>query len=188
MNEPAIVVETIPPVSGTNDLYMKPYAVGPTVEVNLPWNISVDSGMLYERFHEDVTQGLTAPRGGQVNFGFRADVAANAWLFPLLLKYNFGHRRFRPFVEAGATLRHLDEFNGQGISRDIYSHAQPATFQFQADRAVYVALTAGAGVRYQRFGIDFSPEIRYLHWTTLASQPVRDQAMFMLGITFPARR
>src|ERR1017187_294042 len=27
-----------------NDFYQKPYAVGPTVEVNLPWHLSLEAG------------------------------------------------------------------------------------------------------------------------------------------------
>jgi len=66
-----------------NDFYQKPYAVGPTVDVNLPWNISFETGMLYERFHRDISEGVTPTRGtGGINFGFVTSVAANAFSFP----------------------------------------------------------------------------------------------------------
>jgi hypothetical protein len=59
-----------------NDFYQKPYAVGPTVEISLPWHLSLEAGMLYERFHQDVSEGITPSTGGGVNFGFIASVAA----------------------------------------------------------------------------------------------------------------
>src|SRR6266446_3021828 len=65
-----------------NDSYQKPYAVGPTVDINLSWNLSLEAGMLYERFHQDVSEGITPSRGGGVNFGYISSVAANAFLFP----------------------------------------------------------------------------------------------------------
>ena len=37
---------------GPNRFLVKPYAIGPTVAVHLPWRISVEAGMLYERFHK----------------------------------------------------------------------------------------------------------------------------------------
>ena len=90
---------------GPNDLYTKPYAIGPSVDVHLPWSISVEAGLLYERLREDITTGLIAGRGNGVNFGDREDLAGNQWLFPLLLKYGIARRQVTPFVEAGATLR-----------------------------------------------------------------------------------
>jgi hypothetical protein len=98
---------------GPNDLLVKPHAIGPTVDVNLFRGISAEVGFLYERFHKDFTQGLTAPHRGPVNFGQQYSISADGWLFPLLLKYNFGRRRITPFAEAGGTLRHLGPFDAK---------------------------------------------------------------------------
>ena len=171
-----------------NDFYQKPYAVGPSVEFNLPLNCSLEVGMLYERFHRDMSEGITPLTGGGVNFGYVTSVAADAFSFPLLAKYNFGHRRVKPFIEAGATLRHLDDFNGQGIQLDFYLHASAAAFQFNPGKAVDVAVTAGGSVRYRVGPVDVVPEIRFLHWTALYEQPVQNQVMLMVTVAFPARR
>ena len=173
---------------GPNDLLVKPYAIGPTVDVNLFRGISAEVGFLYERFHKDFTQGLTAPHGGPVNFGQQYSVSADGWLFPLLLKYNFGRRRITPFAEAGGTLRHLGPFDGQGIQLDFFFQPQPTSVHIESGRALDVAITAGAGVRWRLSVIDVAPEIRFLHWTEENYQPVQNQAMLMLGLTFPARR
>ena len=94
-----------PLICGPNDFFVKPYAIGPVVDVNLPRGISAEVGFLYERFHIDLAEGLTAPHGGAVNFGQKYSVSADGWLFPFLLKYTFGWRRVAPFADAGATLR-----------------------------------------------------------------------------------
>ncbi len=185
---PQAALDTLPPMFGPNDLYTKPYAIGPSVDVHLPRRISVEAGLLYERLHQDITTGLMAGHGNGVNFGYREDLAGNQWLFPLLLKYGIARRRFTPFVEAGATLRHLSALNGQGVQVDFYLQPNPATFHIEAGSGPDVAITAGGGVRWRLLAFDLAPEIRYLHWTSAGYQPVRNQAMLMLGITFPARK
>jgi len=171
-----------------NDFYQKPYAVGPTVEFALPWRVSLEAGMLYERFHQDMSEGITPNKGGAVDFGYVTSVAANAFSFPLLARYNLGHRRIRPFVEGGATLRHLGVFTGEGLQLDFYLHATGTAFRFDPGKAVDIAITAGAGFRYRVAGVDVVPEIRYLHWRYPYEQPVQDQAMLTLTVAFPAAR
>ena len=173
---------------GPNDFFVKPYAIGPTVDVNLPRGISAEVGFLYERFHKDFTQGLTAPHGGPVNFGQQYAASADGWLFPLLLKYNFGGHRITPFVDAGATLRHLGPFEGKGVQLDFLLQPQPLSVHFDSGRDLDVAVTVGAGLRWRISVIDIAPEIRFLHWFSENYQPARNQGMLMLGLTFPARR
>ena len=135
-----------------------------------------------------MSEGITPSRGGGVNFGFITSVAANAFSFPLLARYNFTHHRIKPFIEAGATLRHLDTFNGEGIQLDFYLHPSSTAFRFDPGKAVDVAVTVGAGFRYRVAFVDLVPEIRYLHWTAQYEQPVQNQATLMLTVAFPARR
>src|SRR5947207_9994589 len=90
-----------PLICGPNDLFAKPYAIGPTVDLNLRWGISAEVGFLYERFHMDLAKGLTVPRGGGlVNFGQKYSVSADRWLFPLLVEYTFCKRKAAPFIRA----------------------------------------------------------------------------------------
>src|SRR5271165_1030286 len=51
------------PICGNNYLGAKPYAVGPSVEVFLPFKFSVEADLLYRRFHKDESTGLTLPPG-----------------------------------------------------------------------------------------------------------------------------
>jgi hypothetical protein len=165
---------------------MKPYAIGPTISLHLPWRISVEAGMLYERFHKDFAHAVELRDGELVNFGQYFGASANGWLFPLQIKYTFAKRTLSPFVNAGATLRHLGPFDGTGAQADFYLHPQPASFHIESSRDLDVGITAGAGVRWRAGVIDVSPEIRFLRWTSAYYQPAQNQAMLMLSITFPA--
>src|SRR5579872_858171 len=44
-------------ICGNNYFGAKPYAVGPFVEVFLPFKFSVEADVLYRRFHKDVSDG-----------------------------------------------------------------------------------------------------------------------------------
>lgn len=173
---------------GPNRFFMKPYAVGPTVALHLPWRISVEAGMLYERFHKDVAHAVELSEGEPLNFGQYFGASANGWLFPLQLKYAFAKRRLSPFVNAGATLRHLGPFDGTGTQADFYLNPQPASFHIDSGRNLDVAVTAGAGVRWRVGVFEISPEIRFLHWTSAYYQPAQNQAMLTLGVALPVRR
>jgi len=162
--------------------------VGPTLNFHFPWHLSVDAGMLYERFHKDVSQGLVVFRLSEVNFGQYFSASANGWLFPLQLKYTFGARPFSPFINAGATLRHLGPFDGAGTQVESSLQPQPASLHLETGRDLDVAETVGAGVRWRAGPFDVWPEIRFLHWTSTYYQPAQNQLMLMVGVTFPAGR
>lgn len=181
-------LDTPTPFCGPNDLLTRPYAVGPVIDVYLPLGISIESGMLYQDFHQDITTGLSVPHGDAPNFGQRVGVSANAWLFPMLLKYRFGHSKITPFVEAGARLRHLGAFTGNGLQVDFDLVPQPAAFHFQSSHDLDAAIAVGAGVSWRVLRMDLEPQIRFLHWTETNYQPVQNEAMFAVGILFPARR
>lgn len=182
-------IATQPPQCGPNDFYAKPYAVGPAIGVNIHWGISIQAAALYERFHIDQTVGLYVGRGGgNFNFGHEDGLAADAWAFPLQLRYTRGRGRVAPFVNAGATLRHLGTFNGSGTQLDFHLQPYTTSFRIETGRNLDVAITAGAGVKWRVSVVDIAPEIRFMHWTSPYYQPAQNQAMLMLGITFPSRR
>ena len=169
----------------------KPYAVGPSLEAFLPLKFSLEADVLYRRFHKDISEVVRvgAFAGGAPGGFRRAGLAANAWFFPLLLKYSPTTRKRSPFVAAGATLRHLGPFDGQGLYVDLFLKQYPLqAFHEDSPRNLDVAITAGVGVRLRVAFLDVLPEIRFMHWTSPRYQPVQNQAMLLLGITFPAPR
>jgi hypothetical protein len=173
---------------GPNDTLIKPYIIGGTIELHLPLNFSLEADGLYERLHQDFTVGLVIPRGsGGVHFGQRAALGANEWTVPLLVKYTVPHRRIAPFVAAGATMQFLSDFKGNGIEISFFGNPEPKNVRFVTEQP-RVAITAGAGLRLRALGVAISPEIRYLHWTSVSAEPVQNRALFLLGITWPAPR
>ena len=151
--------------------------------------IGVAFGKIVASLVNDVIMPALSPLLGSVNFTDLAlQISTNTAGKPVLLKYGIARRRFTPFVEAGATLRHLSALNGQGVQVDFYLQPKPATFHIEAGSGPDVAITAGGGVRWRLLAFDLAPKIRYLHWTSAGYQPVRNQAMLMLGISFPARK
>jgi len=180
-----------PALCGPNDLIARPFAAGPLVQARLPWNFSIEAGVLYQRFHRDISLPLTIGRAGYIQYGQRTGVSAGGWLFPLQLRYTFGHRRLRPFVNAGATLRHLGVFEGDGLRLDFGIPAntlQTAHFRIASGRDLDAAVTGGAGVLRRVGRVDLALEVRILHWTSTYYQPAQDQAMLVLSVTFPAQR
>ena len=177
-----------PTICGPNDFFAYPYAIGANVNTSIRWGLSAEVGFLYERFHMNFIEGFTYPHGGLLNFGQKYSVSANAWLFPLLLNYTFGRRKVAPLIEAGATLRHLDPFNGKGIQLDFYLQPQPTFVRLVSSKDLDVAVTVGAGARWRISLFDVTGKIRFLHWTAQYYQPVQNQAMLMLGFNFPAHK
>jgi len=74
-----------------------------------------------------------------------------------------------------------------GTQVDFFLQPQRTSFHFESGRELDVAEAVGAGLRW-RGVFDVSPEIRFLHWTSEYCQPVQNQLMLMVGITFPAWR
>lgn len=170
--------------SGPNDLILRPYLVGATVQVRLLRELSAVVEFDYERMHEDFTYFNVR---GPIDFGTRGSASANVWLFPMLIRYDIAHRGLSPFVDAGVTLRNLGTFNGSGYHLDFYLQPQPEAFHTVPGGNPDIAITADAGVRIRVLSFDLTPEVRFMHWTSSYFIPAQNQAMLIIGATFPAR-
>lgn len=81
------------------------YTIGPSVSVNLPFNLRIEVDALYRPY-------AFTSFGGD---GFSASASAQQWRFPVLLQYRFGGKLLRPFAEAGLSFDGLTNFSGAGI-------------------------------------------------------------------------
>jgi hypothetical protein len=137
----------------------------------LPFHLSAEVDALYRRngftYYFSDFGYVPNPTSGAMR------TALNDWQFPLLLKYETGHKLVHPFVDAGATYRHLG-----GSSSFLTSNPSSAGF------------TLGGGVSIKVLFLRISPEIRYTRW---GSVPVfnagfvdskSDQADILVGPTF----
>ena len=91
------------------------WTVGPTIEFRLPFGFSVEADALYRGYREHfsvVSDEFIIPAGFNVGatvipaLFVSSQSGTKVWDFPLLLKYQIGSRRFRPFVGAGYAFSH----------------------------------------------------------------------------------
>jgi hypothetical protein len=155
----------------------KNYVVGPTLGLKLPVGFSVQADALYTRLR--VTVNNTNNSGSIA-------ASANSWEFPVTLKYTAGEQPIAPFIDAGASVRHLSNLGqiGPYIANAV-------------DRSVVrsdntVGFVLGGGLRFKAGALDISPEIRYTRWGgENISQGFRNflhsnknEAQILLGLTF----
>jgi hypothetical protein len=154
------------------------YVVGPTIGLNLPLGFSVQADALFERLR--VTVNNTNNSGSIA-------ASANSWEFPIRLKYTFGEQPIAPFIEAGASVRHLSNLGDIGpyitnaVDRDNVVGTNTT-----------VGFVAGGGLRFKLGALGISPEIRYTRWGAenisqgfrMFLHSDRNEAQVLLGITF----
>jgi opacity protein-like surface antigen len=149
------------PFSSTTNRYI----VGPTVELHLPFHLSVELDALYRHFNYSVPSNTTT---------------GSAWEFPLLGKYRFRGELVRPYVDAGVAWDTLS-----GLTQSIQ------TQQLELQNNTTTGFVVGAGLEVHVPFLRLSPEFRYTRW---GAQHFLDpnggfgsnqnQAEFLLGITF----
>jgi opacity protein-like surface antigen len=164
----------------------KRYTVGPTIEFHLPARFSIEIDALYNRFGFD---GQSVSAAGSTLTGTRG----NSWEFPILAKFEIVPGPVRPFVDAGASIRHITGIKQvrQIVSAGTFSRVElnnPPEFNKETD----VGLAFGAGVAFKLGRVRISPELRYTRWGgENLRDPVngllrthRNQGDFLIGFTF----
>lgn len=198
LTEGAAASRSVSILSGTNLVYIgngagltttntSRWTVGPTVELHLPWSLSVEFDALYRTFRSG---SLNTPRY-QPNLPvaivtFQQDV--KAWDFPLLLKYRFPGEKVRPFLLGGKSWTHESRKTfSSGVCTATAESCSPPdsslTFSNSFSRnstVVRDGVVAGGGVELKYRRLSFSPEFRY----TRILQPRSNQVTLLFGITF----
>jgi hypothetical protein len=156
--------------------YDRPYVVGPTAEVHLPFHLAFEVDALYRR------NGFTYYTSGS-GFGTPFYIpptinrtSVNDWQFPFMGKYERKLGPLSPFVDGGVVYRHLSAGKTVFLGPD-----NPNTTGFGV----------GGGVGLHLLLVRLTPELRYTHWFTppfqngnVAVHSVTNQADFLLGISF----
>jgi hypothetical protein len=164
----------------------KRYTVGPTVEFHIPARFSFEIDALYKRFGFD---GQSMVADGSTLTGTRG----NSWEFPILAKFEIVPGPVRPFVDAGASIRHITGIKQvrQIISAGTFSIVElnnPPEFNKDTD----VGLVFGAGIALKVGRVRISPEFRYTRWggenlrdpVSALLRTQRNQGDFLVGFTF----
>jgi hypothetical protein len=126
--------------------------LGPTMEVSLPRNLSVEVNALHRALRS--TQIVTSLfSDGTRQSSTDQFVDADTWEYPVLLKYALPGSRLRPFVEAGPSFRTWKETQ----------RVEPSHY----------GVTAGLGAEMNWGKLIFAPMIRYTRWASDGRFPLR---------------
>ena len=144
----------------------KDFILGPTVDLGLPLNVSIEVDALYRPLHLASTNFVAPSRT------FSSSTTVGTWEFPLLLKYRFPVPipLVKPLVEVGPSFR-----AGSGGDASPSHHG----------------ITLGAGLEAKIVKIKVTPQIRFTRWGSdspasifAAPQTNANQAEFLVGFSF----
>ncbi len=143
------------------------YTLGPTIELTLPFRLSVEFDLLYRSAKYRFVTTMT---------GAGTEVSGSAFQFPLLLKGRLSRRFVAPYLAAGVTFNRLTGLQQLG----------------ELDKATVAGFVAGAGLEGRLPLIRISPEIRYTRWGSAnlrnlagnLSLSNQNQIEALIGITF----
>jgi hypothetical protein len=120
------------PQFGDSIVERTPYLAGLTTQINLVANLSVEVDGIYKPLRAENIAG------GQQQF------SVITWQFPVLAKYRWSSRAWKPFAEAGPSFRLAGNLNGYNPS--------------------HYGITAGGGVETSTHGVRLSPGLRFTRW------------------------
>jgi hypothetical protein len=146
----------------------KNYVIGPMVELNLPFGLSVEADALYRPLNL-TTETQVLP----MTTVTRSSVGFHSMEFPILLKAHFLHTPVvKPYVEAGPVFRYV------------------------ASKVPYLSnsgFALGAGLDFKLLLVRIGPELRFSRWGHDSASPLRNislppsnqnQAEFLIGLSF----
>jgi Outer membrane protein beta-barrel domain len=146
------------------------YLIGPSVEVHLPLSLSLEADALYAPVSLALP-GLPSLAGFLLGEPSLPTIGTfNSWQFPVMGKYKFHTPFLRPYLDAGPTFRTV-----------------PAVFNQYLSHA---GVTAGVGAEAAAWKLRIAPEVRFVHWSSDASNTPsfyasrRNQAQFVVGLLY----
>lgn len=164
------------------------YIFGVTGEIHLPFGLGVEVDALYRHLNYSGSRNL-------VDLTQNLFTTANAWEFPLLLKYRLpAEGPLRPFVDGGLawdTLQGVKQVITTGnLSTGTHtttSTSNPSELNDTTTRGIVL----GGGLDIHALFIHVLPEVRYTRWGARhfldpngGIHSNQNQAEFLLGITF----
>ncbi len=156
------------------------YEFGVSGEFHLPRHIRFEVDGLYKRggFNSAFTSGSTTLRN-PTNF--------NQWEIPGLFKFNVLGGHYRPFVDIGASFRHISTISQTTYGLLPFGVLQNNSFALH-NRNSYGGV-AGFGMTFKKGPFELTPEARYTRWANESFQTSGlrtnlDQGDVLLGINF----
>jgi opacity protein-like surface antigen len=166
----------------------KRYIIGPQIELRLPAGLGIELDALYTKLNFSSVSGAA---GSVVN----AATDADAWEFPLLLKYKFGGANaiaasVRPFVTTGASFRRLTGVSQ--IKNFVTGNSQNTSNPDELQDKNSTGFVIGGGLEIRALFLRISPEFRFTRWGTAnfregvshLLETNQNQGQFLVGFHF----
>jgi len=161
------------------------YEFGVSGEFRLPMHLRFEVDGLFKRGGFD----SALPFGSTGSVAYRP-TTFNNWEIPGLFKYNVSLGHLRPFVDFGASLRHISTIT-QTTYAAGFSSAQISDNAIELHNRNTFGGVAGFGFTFKRGPFELTPEARYTRWAnqsfvgSLGSLRTNlDQGDVLLGINF----
>lgn len=166
-----------------------PFVLGPTMNVRIFSRLSLESGVLFHRMGQQVNTGVFQYPENAVTVVSSTE-RGRALELPFLAKYYLlsEHHTWRPFVDAGPTVRRTS-LDASHLS-SVLSGAPLTTFAAQPilnTKAVKWSVDPafGAGIDFKAGRFHLEPEVWYSYWGSGKNSAVRkNQVDFLLGFRF----
>ena len=162
------------------------YEFGVSAEFHLPYHLRFEVDGLYKRAGF-ATQNNSAVAFGTATTGYY-NSHFNVFEVPGVFKYNIAMGHYRPFVDFGASMRHI-----AGISQSSYFTGVPLYYYNNntpelRNRNSFGGV-AGFGITFKKGPFELTPEARYTRWAneSFSAAGLRtnlDQGDVLLGISF----
>jgi opacity protein-like surface antigen len=171
-------------IAGSNYSSHTPrYIFGASAEFHMPLHLRLEVDGLYKRggYNNSIPLGTGTAY---------LPTSLNWWEVPAVFKYNITMGHFRPFVDFGASLRHISTITQTAF---IPGNFQPVISNNSGDlhnRNSFGAV-AGFGITFKKGPFELTPEARYTRWANQAFASNNgglrtnlDQGDILLGISF----
>lgn len=161
------------------------YEFGVSAEFHLPYHLRFEVDGLVKRGGFDGSYAY-----GSTGTTAYSPTTFNEWEIPGVFKYNVSMGHFRPFVDFGASLRHISTINQTTFAA---GEAFPLITDNSQDlhNRNSVGAVAGIGITFKKGPFELTPEARYTRWANqsfVSNGPgLRtnlDQGDVLLGIGF----
>jgi hypothetical protein len=170
-------------VPGSNYTSSVPrYELGVSAEFHLPYHLRFEVDGLYKRANFATQNSLFSTNPAYYRTGL------NVFEVPGVFKYNIALGHFRPFIDFGASLRHVAGIRQNAYAYDFSSINLTKNSYALSNRNSFGGV-AGLGITFKKGPFELTPEVRYTRWAnqsfdTLGLRTNLDQGDVLLGISF----
>lgn len=136
----------------------KRYAVGPSVELGLPFGLAVEADAIYRR------AGIQASASNG-DYNIFVHEHANLWEFPVLLKYRIPVSVAKPFLEVGYVRRITGGDIGRKVTGNLPNWPGMTYSTYYSNWYDSNGVVVGGGVQFALGHLRLAPTVRYTRWT-----------------------